>query len=413
MPARVQLRAEYVGRMLTPTVLAAAIIGISAPTAYYLLARHSLEREAELTARRAAAMVTSVAQERPDLWPYDTLKLLGDLREYVDEPDISAVVLLDAYGREIPLGTPERPPASPAWGVAAVYSQNHRVGTVGVALDGHRIDALALAMLAGFLTLGVGVSYEVYRRGVRTVAEAEERIKELVHSLENARLALKVELGDARLHLEELVGHSLALREQERTSIARDLHDGVGQVLAGLRLRLDLLAQDLPPGELRERAGETIRLVEAATNEVRRASTTLAAPPPEQHDLRGAIETMCERVSTDRFAVDLVSGPLDGVPAPVATACYRILQEALANAARHAATDRVRVQVGVDPEEGSLQLEVRDRGCGFDPAGVRGLGLDGMLARALALGGRLEIESSPGAGCTVRAVLQLDGQART
>ncbi|MBI2894116.1 MAG: sensor histidine kinase [Deltaproteobacteria bacterium] len=395
--------------MIAPTVLAAALIGTSAPTAYYLLARRSLVREAELTARRAAAMVTSIAQERPDLWRYDTLKLLGDLREYVDQPDVAAVVLLDELGRDVPLGGASHVPESPAWGTAPVFSHDRRVGTVGVALDGRSVDRLALAMLAVFLALGIALSREVYRRGVRTVEEAEARIRELVRSLETARLALKAELGDAQSHLEEVMGHSLELREAERTRIARDLHDGVGQVLCGLRLRLDLLAQDLPEGELRSQAQETIRLVEAATNEVRRASMTLAAPPPEHRDLRGAIETMCERVATDQFSVRLDVGSLDGVPAPVATACYRILQEALANAARHASAQSVDVEVGLDAERGELFLTVRDEGRGFDPAAVRGLGLDGMQARALALGGRLDVQSSPGAGCTIRAILPGSG----
>jgi signal transduction histidine kinase len=409
MPERVRLRAIYASGMIGPTVLAAAIIATSAPTAFYLLSRQSLGREAELTARRAAAMVTSVAEERPDMWRYDTLKLLGDLRAYVGQPDIAAVVLLDRYGGEVPLGA-ARTPASPAWGIAPIYSHNQKVGTLGIALDGSRVDHLALAMLAGFLSLGVALSYEVYRRGVSTVEHAEEHIKDLVRSLETARVALKAELGEARSHLEELVGHSLELREAERARIALDLHDGVGQVLVGLRLRLDLLAQDLPDGELREQARETIRLVEAATNEVRRASTTLAAPPPEERDLRGAIETMCERVSTERFDVRLRIGSLKGVPPAVATACYRILQEALANAARHAVASFVEVEVGIDEQDRTLGLTVRDQGKGFDPSSVRGLGIDGMQARALALGGRVDVRSRPGAGCTVRAVLNLEGQ---
>lgn len=413
MPSRVQLRAEYATRMIVPTVLAAAVIATSAPTAYYVLSRARLVQEAQLTARRAAATVTTVAQERPRLWRYDTLKILGDLREYVDRPGVATVVLLDDYSRPVPFTTDSAVPAGAAWGLAPVYSQNRRVGTVAVALDGSAVDLRALAMFVAFLALGSALSYEVYRRGVRTVKEAEESIRELVHSLETARLALKAELGETRAHLEELLGHTLALREAERARIALDLHDGVGQVLAGLRLRLDLLAEDVPEGPLRAQVQETIRLAEAAVTEVRRASTILAAPPPETRDLRGAIETMCHRFSTDRFAVALDAGALEGVPAPVATTCYRVLQEALANAAHHAGTDRVEVEVGLDREARVLRLTVRDRGRGFDPQAVRGLGLEGMQARAVAIGGRVDVDSAPGRGCTVRAVLALDATATT
>jgi signal transduction histidine kinase len=245
---------------------------------------------------------------------------------------------------------------------------------------------------------------------VRTVETAEERIRDLVHRLETARVALKDELGETRAHLEELSAGTTQLREAERARIALDLHDGVGQVLAGLRLRLDLLAQDVPEdASLRAAVQETIRLAEAAVTEVRRASTILAAPPPETRDLRGAIETMCQRFSTDRFRVALDAGALTGVPAPVATACYRILQEALANAARHAGAERVEVEVGVDRADNALVLTVKDDGRGFDPGKVRGLGLDGMQARAMAIGGRVDVDSAVGSGCTVRAVLALDG----
>lgn len=411
MPSRIQLRTEYATRMVVPTVLAAAIIATSAPTAYYLLSRASLVQQAQLTARRAAATVTSVAQARPTLWRYDTLKLFVDLREYVDRPEVSAVVVLDDWGRPIPLGEDRPVGRSAAWGLAPVYSENRRVGTVGVALDGSTVDTLSLALFAVFLTLGGGLSYEVYRRGVRTVEAAEERIRELVRSLETARVVLKDELGETRGHLEELLGHTIRLREAERARIALDLHDGVGQVLAGLRLRLDLLAQDVPEGPQRAEVQETIRLAEAAVTEVRRASTILAAPPPETRDLQGAIVTMCRRFSTERFAVELDAGALEGVAAPVATACYRILQEALVNAARHAGTDRVSVEVGLDREARTLVLEVRDQGKGFDPRKVHGLGLDGMQARAMAIGGRVDVDSAPGRGCTVRAVLALDGSA--
>jgi len=409
MPSRVQLRAEYATRMIIPTVLAASIIATSAPTAFYLLSRASLVQQARLTAQRAAATVTSVAQARPTLWRYDTLKLLGDLREYVDHPEIATVVLFDQNGRAVPLEEDKPVPSSAAWGVAPIYSENRRVGTIGVALDGSGIDGRALGLFALFLTLGAALSYEVYRRGVRTVEAAEARIRELVRSLETARVALKDELGETRAHLEELSGSTVQLREAERARIALDLHDGVGQVLAGLRLRLDLLAEDVPDeGALRAQVAETIRLAEAAVTEVRRASAILAAPPSEVRDLRGAIETMCRRFSTERFTVALDAGALTGVPTPVATACYRILQEALANAARHAGTDRVEVELGVDRDEKVLLLTVRDAGRGFDPGKVRGLGIDGMQARAMAIGGRVDVDSAEGSGCTIRAVLALD-----
>lgn len=410
MPSRVQLRTEYATRMIAPTVLAAALIATSAPTAFYLLSRASLVQRAQQTARRVAATVTGVAQTRPRLWRYDTLKLVGDLREFVDHPEVASVVLLDQEDRRIPLGEDRPIPSSAAWGIAPVYSQNRQVGRVAVALDGSAIDGRALALFALFLTLGAALSYEVYRRGVRTVEDAEARIRELVRSLETARVALKNELGETRSHLEEVLGHTVELREAERARIALDLHDGVGQVLAGLRLRLDLLAEDVPDQRgLREQVAETIRLAEAAVTEVRRASTILAAPPPETRDLRGAIETMCRRFSTERFVVALDAGALEGVGPSVATACYRILQEALANAARHSGAERVEVEVGLDRPARALVLSVRDHGRGFDPERVHGLGLDGMQARAMAIGGRVDVDSARGRGCTVRAVLALDG----
>lgn len=95
----------------------------------------------------------------------------------------------------------------------------------------------------------------------------------------------------------------------------------------------------------------------------------------------------------------------------VRLACYRIVEEAVANACRHARAPEVTVQVDLpDPEH--LEVTIRDDGCGFDPQHVRhGLGMETMAARAVHVGGQLQVESAPGAGTTVRARLPLKGKA--
>src|SRR5262249_5559840 len=130
--------------------------------------------------------------------------------------------------------------------------------------------------------------------------------------------------------------------------------------------------------------------------------------------LRWYLDRLARRAGLEaRLAAD---PPGLRAPAAVETACFRIAQEALTNVARHARAGHVAVEIGRAGE--GLGMGVREHGVGFDAASTRerlargaGLGLLGMRERAALLGGRLEVASAPGRGCTVRVAIPLDPPA--
>ena len=180
--------------------------------------------------------------------------------------------------------------------------------------------------------------------------------------------------------------------------MARDLHDEVNQALTAILLRLEALAQDTP-----ERAAEVAelkRLALQAMDELLNLARQLRPTALDDHGLVPAIEAQLKGFG-ERTGID-ARLTTEGDPAKLdeerQTVIYRVAQEALTNAGRHAGADRVEVELHA--RNGGAELRVRDDGSGFDPSAKRegGLGLEGMAERARLVGGELDLRSSPGAG---------------
>jgi two-component system, LuxR family, sensor kinase FixL len=192
--------------------------------------------------------------------------------------------------------------------------------------------------------------------------------------------------------------------EQERTRIARELHDGLGQQIGGLLfltsgLHRDLQAANSPQAET---VGQLCAELGTALTQARRLAHDLYAVSPTPEGLVEALENLAERVSTDRRVECGFAGDKNvRVPNPVAAShLYRIAQEATHNALKHSQATRIdlelrRVSAGVE-------LRVRDNGVGF-PADQKahGLGLRTMEQRARLVGGRLKIHPHPAGGIEV------------
>jgi two-component system, NarL family, sensor histidine kinase UhpB len=199
----------------------------------------------------------------------------------------------------------------------------------------------------------------------------------------------------------------LRAQEEERRRLARDLHDEVNQALTAMLLRLEALAQDAPP-ERTEEVAELKRLAGEAMEELLSLARQLRPTALDDHGLAAAIETQLGRFAAQtgvetRMEVQGDPGELEE---DVQTAIYRIAQEALINAGRHADASRVEVTLAV-ARSGS-ELRISDDGVGFDPslpdreaAKGGGLGVDGMAERARLAGGELDVRSAPGHGTTV------------
>jgi two-component system sensor histidine kinase UhpB len=216
-----------------------------------------------------------------------------------------------------------------------------------------------------------------------------------------------------RLEAERRRAGSAALRaqEQERTRVARDLHDEVNQSLTGLLLRLEAAREQAPP-ELEAELAETKALANQAMRELLSLARQLRPTALDDLGLTAAIAGQVEQLAQGEIdAAIATEGDFSDLGDDAQLVVYRVAQEALSNAARHSGAGRVEVRLR-RLDGGGVELTVADdgRGFAFDES-EGGLGIAGMRERALLIGGELTIESRPGRGTTVR--LTVPGESAT
>ena len=211
-------------------------------------------------------------------------------------------------------------------------------------------------------------------------------------------------LRDSEAQLRALAARSVATREEEATRIAREIHDELGQALTALKFDVAALRADAGPA-VNARLDRMSATLDRTLADTRRLCGELRPAMLDSLGLPAALEWQVREFEASTGV--LVNLRLPAREAPCAGACatavFRIFQEILTNVARHA--DATEVNVRLESAGGWLTLEAADNGRGFDPpssgAPHRGLGLLGMRERALAAGGRLEIENRPGTGVMI------------
>lgn len=199
--------------------------------------------------------------------------------------------------------------------------------------------------------------------------------------------------------------HLVTTREEERRRLRRDLHDGLGPVLATIALQAEAARDQLPAEGDQSTASLTDLIAQAhgALDDIRRLVYALRPPALDALGLVGALKEQVTKIARADLAI-LVDAPecLPPLPAAVEVAAYRILQEALTNVVRHAGARTCTVSIQVND---TLDLAVRDDGCGVPADCHAGVGLPSMRERAAELGGTCEITSPPGQGTCLRVSL--------
>ncbi len=254
------------------------------------------------------------------------------------------------------------------------------------------------AVTAGLISIGL----------LRAMQATEHDRQRLLIDAHQARLAALVQQDALR---RDLLRHMVRSQEDERSRIARELHDQVAQLLAAFSLELASLRSKL-------RRPETVDMVTRLQRLTRQMSDSLYQLVrdlrPAQLDNLGLAPALQALRGQEYGLKDLnvgvhVSGHARQLDGLLDTALFRVAQEALRNVARHAHVSCAEVELHYD--EDRVRLLVRDDGCGFDPAAEffppRGWGLAGMRERVEALGGRLDLRSSPSRGTSVEAVIPL------
>ncbi|MEK7326498.1 MAG: PAS domain S-box protein, partial [Chloroflexota bacterium] len=230
---------------------------------------------------------------------------------------------------------------------------------------------------------------------------------------EAERERLFEQVRESRAQSRALSRRLVEAQEAERRRIARELHDEIGQALTGLKLLLEIVAGSPDDaGAVGDRLSRAQALVEQITTQVHDLSLELRPPVLDDLGLLPALLWHFEHYTAQtnvRVTVEHRGVKDRRFAAEVETAVYRIVQEALTNAARHAGVREAVVRLWADQD--TLGVQVEDRGRGFDPqAALASSGFSGMRERARLLGGQFEIESAPGAGATLTVELPLGGE---
>ncbi len=234
-----------------------------------------------------------------------------------------------------------------------------------------------------------------------------------------ARKRAEEELAASRDRLGVLSRQLLEVQETERRHLARELHDEIGQVLTLIKIKASVASRHVT-GEGRAGLDELANVVETSIQQVRNLSLDLRPSILDDFGLEAALEWYVDRQSRGTQVAVCLDSDLGAArfPPEIETAGFRVVQEAVTNALRHAHARHVRVEARRG--EGELQLTVRDDGMGFDVEAARGraarggsVGLLGMQERAELLGGRLSVTSVPDGGCEIRARFPLSGHPTT
>jgi signal transduction histidine kinase len=218
-------------------------------------------------------------------------------------------------------------------------------------------------------------------------------------------LRLERELKQRSADLQELSTLLLRAQENERRSLARELHDEVGQSLSAILMETEGAECADHPAAVDEHLGSIKRLAEKTVNQVRDLALLLRPSMLDDLGLAPALNWHARetRKRTGRNVVVSTDEAIENLPDEHRTCIYRLVQEAVNNAVRHANARTVEVAVRRSREK--VDVTVQDDGVGFDTCIVRGLGILGMEERVRRLGGRLKISSDPGRGTVVQATL--------
>jgi PAS domain S-box-containing protein len=362
-----------------------------------LLRRLSREEKLATVARESTDQLRAMVNSAMDA----IVTIDSDRRVVVFNP---AAQLMFGYtedellGKPIDLLIPERYRPAHEGNIAAF-----RRSGVNARMKDARIDIIGLR--------SDGKEFPIESTIARVSIEGKEMFTAILRDIGDRRRA-ESELQDSHRQLRELASSLQAVREEERTSIARELHDELGQQLLRLRMDLSWLSgriKDLAPA-VQEKVADMKQFVAGTVDTLRRVTTRLRPPLLDELGLAEAARWQLDEFSARNDIAVVATIDIDGDSLDERTSInvFRILQESLTNVGRHAGATRI--DVSLTTRNDDLVFEIHDNGRGLEPGHRQefGHGLVGIRERTLLLGGRMEIESSPGQGFSLRIGIPLD-----
>jgi signal transduction histidine kinase len=266
----------------------------------------------------------------------------------------------------------------------------------------------------------LGVMNLLTKPGQQVSADDMELLRaigaQVSESVANAWLRIKLEEKETSRQM--LLEFLVSAQEEERSRLARELHDGAGQMLTSLLVRIKTLEKKAEAPSLRTGLASLLDVVAETIEQIRDLSYRLRPATLEEFGLAVALDTLAhDLVREAGIAVECTADLGEAVLTPEAeVTLFRIAQEGLTNVVRHAHAECVLIELGVDGP--FVLLRIEDDGCGFSPyhnpaqRGQHHMGLISMQERAEIIGGKLEILSAPGQGTAVRVLIPLAGNSK-
>jgi PAS domain S-box-containing protein len=222
-------------------------------------------------------------------------------------------------------------------------------------------------------------------------------------------------LKESENRLRHLSSQLLTVQENERKRIAREIHDGIGQILTAIKFKVEDITQQMSKGKayVKEKSLEPIiPLIQESIEEVRRIQMDLRPSTLDDLGILATTDWFCrefEKIYSTIHVEKLINTHENEVPAHLRTAIFRVMQEALNNIAKHSKADLV--HLSLQKTDGTIELAIQDNGRGFNLMEVlsvegskRGLGLTSMRERTELSGGSFVVESTRGRGTVIRAL---------
>jgi PAS domain S-box-containing protein len=247
--------------------------------------------------------------------------------------------------------------------------------------------------------------------GTSTDIEDRKRAERAVQEHITEHVRAEAALRESARSLQHLSQRLMAVQEEERRNLSRELHDEFGQILATITLHLQA-AKAVAGQAAQPSLQESMNLLQRAGAQVRSLALELRPTMLETAGLDATVHWLAKQHEQRTGVVTEVIGHLNDATGDLAIACFRVVQEALTNVLRHSRA--LHVWIELSQSERALELVIRDDGIGFDvtptleQAAARGhLGVLGMKERVQILGGSLEVDSKPARGTRVRISLPL------
>lgn len=371
------------------------------------------------------------------LWKYNTIKLLEHLEKlHFDKFGHLAIIITDLKGAPIPL-----PPSSSynkdrekkaIWISSPIFFEDgEKIGYVWVGIDSLPIIRSAKRLFLVLLTIGSLLGLVLYYIPYKKLSQTETELNRVICELEDSKKELELlnknlnskveektkEIKEAYKQLESKKKRirELAIKYQKIQNdiskhIARELHDSIGQLLTGIRLKLHLLSIEQREVVLKE----VVSLIDQALDEIRTTLTILRPPLLDEMGLENAIKRIIQRLeSQNNLRVDFCWDLKNKLPDFIETHLYRIIQEALTNIERHAQASYVKINV--KSINSTINILIEDNGIGIEnPQDIlieaekqNKYGLIGIKERVELLDGELKIESKRGKGTILEITLSI------